>query len=360
DLSRSAEQEVAGAGRAVQRRYLGFVLQLHAGELAAAGFAHQIQQTVRGEVVGETFGADVGDAVALGVVAADLWRPGEVEAQAVRRAEAGAFAQQDHRHTRLESLADLVSNGHTALFDEADRAQRPAFAAAVFDDRQRHRQSVALHGQRREAVGDHQGEVAGWLIELIQPRGAGFVQAPAQVWALQVELSVGGGAVQAQAIELMLLQRVQQRFAVQRQVHGVARLGVGELEVQLRAGGQAGTGATEGDARRGELAQVLPGVGRGGGMGGHGYLVFRYHGQTRGKDLRSFSTLRLRWMCRRRVENRAAFSTGMQVASAEWFMSVAAVPGGTARAARGPGAGDGRPGAGCPSSPATPRIAARP
>src|SRR5690606_14408348 len=197
DLSRSAEQEVAGAGRAVQRRYLGFVLQLHAGELAAAGFAHQIQQTVRGEVVGETFGADVGDAVALGVVAADLWRPGEVEAQAVRRAEAGAFAQQDHRHARLESLADLVSNnGHTALFDEADRAQRPAFAAAVFDDLQRHRQGVALHGQRREAVGDHQGEVAGWLIELIQPRGAGFVQAPAQVRALQVELSVGGGAVQ--------------------------------------------------------------------------------------------------------------------------------------------------------------------
>src|SRR5690606_42070560 len=90
DLSRSAEQEVAGAGRAVQRRYLGFVLQLHAGELAAAGFAHQIQQTVRGEVVGETFGADVGDAVALGVVAAGLWRPGAVEAQAVRRAEAGA------------------------------------------------------------------------------------------------------------------------------------------------------------------------------------------------------------------------------------------------------------------------------
>src|SRR5690606_3524300 len=95
DLSRSAEQEVAGAGRAVQRRYLGFVLQLHAGELATAGFAHQIQQTVRGEVVGEPFGTDVGDAVALGIVATDLRRPGEVEAQTVRRAEARAFAEQN-------------------------------------------------------------------------------------------------------------------------------------------------------------------------------------------------------------------------------------------------------------------------
>ncbi len=62
---------------------------------------------------------------------------------------------------------------------------------------------------------------------------------------------------------------------VERQVHGVAGLGVGELEVQLGAGRQAGAGTAEGDARRGQLAQLLPGVGRGRGAGGHGYLVLR-------------------------------------------------------------------------------------
>src|SRR5690606_41462265 len=45
--------------------------------------------------------------------------------------------------------------------------------------------------------------------------------------------------------------------------------------VQLGAGRQAGAGTAQGDARRGQLAQLLPGVGRGWGAGGHGYLVLR-------------------------------------------------------------------------------------
>jgi len=72
---------------------------------------------VRGEVVAQALGANVGNAVALRIVPADLRRPGEVQAQAVRRTEPWAFAEQNDHHARLEALADFVGNRHATLFD---------------------------------------------------------------------------------------------------------------------------------------------------------------------------------------------------------------------------------------------------
>ncbi|MNP61130.1 hypothetical protein D3C76_1562830 [compost metagenome] len=59
---------------------------------------------------------------------------------------------------------------------------------------------------------------------------------------------------------------------VEGQVHGIAGLGMGELEIQLCAGGQAGAGAAQGDPRRGQAAQGQPGVVGGRGARVHGYL----------------------------------------------------------------------------------------
>lgn len=66
---------------------------------------------------------------------------------------------------------------------------------------------------------------------------------------MQVDVAVGGGAVQQQAVAAALAQAVADGRMVEGQVHGVARLGVGVLEVQLRAGRQAGAGAAQGDPR---------------------------------------------------------------------------------------------------------------
>ena len=65
------------------------------------------------------------------------------------------------------------------------------------------------------------------------------------------------------------MQRFAQGSVVERQMHGVTRLGVGELEIQLRSGRQAGAGAAQGDACRCQLAQLLPGVCGGGGLFAH-------------------------------------------------------------------------------------------
>ncbi|MNZ83974.1 hypothetical protein D3C78_1027180 [compost metagenome] len=132
---------------------------------------------------------------------------------------------------------------------------------------------MALHRQRRQAVGDDDGQVGAAAMGsrvLAQLRGRIGMQAPAEVGALQVGVAVPGGAVQVQAVETERAERLGQRGDIERGMHGVARLGVGELEVELRGGRQAGAGAAEGDARRGQVAQLPPGV-----LGGRGFVGHR-------------------------------------------------------------------------------------
>src|SRR3954468_19902336 len=68
---------------------------------------------------------NIGDAIALGIGAADLRSPGEVGAEAIGRAESGAFANQDYGETGSDAFADFVTNSHAALADDADRCDAP-------------------------------------------------------------------------------------------------------------------------------------------------------------------------------------------------------------------------------------------
>jgi hypothetical protein len=70
---------------------------------------------------------------------------------------------------RVEGGGDFVADGHAALFDNSDGREIPAG-----EQRQKlveKRRSMALDGQRGEAVGDDEGEVEGACIAgLIRPR----------------------------------------------------------------------------------------------------------------------------------------------------------------------------------------------
>ena len=66
--------------------------------------------------------ADVGDAVALCVGAAGTGLPGDVDAEGVGGAEAGAFADERDGELGVEELADLVADGYASLSDDADWA----------------------------------------------------------------------------------------------------------------------------------------------------------------------------------------------------------------------------------------------
>ena len=68
---------------------------MDSGEAAVTGFGHQEVEFVGGLGVGQTFRADIGDAVAFGVGAAGLGVVGEVDAEAVGGGEAGALSDED-------------------------------------------------------------------------------------------------------------------------------------------------------------------------------------------------------------------------------------------------------------------------
>ncbi|KWV88979.1 hypothetical protein PFLmoz3_01878 [Pseudomonas fluorescens] len=131
-----------------------------------------------------------------------------------------------------------------------------------FQARQK-RRCMFMHGQCRQAIGHHDGQVhaTGLGQGVVAQRLRRLIaQASPKVRALQVDVPVRGGAVQQQAVSATFGQLVAEPGVIEGQVHRVPRLGVGKLEVQLGAGGKAGAGAAQGNTRRGQAAQFQPRV----------------------------------------------------------------------------------------------------
>ncbi|OIQ98234.1 hypothetical protein GALL_198280 [mine drainage metagenome] len=216
---------------------------------------------MRGQRAGQPLGAHIGDAVALGVGAAHTRAVGQVDAETVGRAQAGALADQHHHLAGTQQRADFVAQRHARLLGHHHGADAPAGQALAGFDEQGH--GVLLRGARRKAVGDDEHHVAGIGMQRGQAFAAGGVGPAAEVGAAQVLRAVGGGAVRAQrGAESGVAQRGQQGDGVEPGVHGVARLGMGQAKVEHGAGGQTVAGTAEGDTRQRETAQILPGVGR--------------------------------------------------------------------------------------------------
>ena len=96
------------------------VFEGDAGGLEALGFSDVVCDAVGGFGVAQSLGADVGDAVALGVSAAGAGLPGEVDAERVWRAEAGTLADEERGELRVEELADVVGEGDACVCNDSD------------------------------------------------------------------------------------------------------------------------------------------------------------------------------------------------------------------------------------------------
>ena len=179
---------------------------------------------------------------------------GEVGTQAVRCAEARPLAQQHQHQAGLQQRAHLVGQGHAGLCGDHRRGNVQG-GAQCGAQRSQDRHGMALQRHGREAVAQHDGQIHRAGSGLLQPLGAGRCQAAAQVGAAQVGGAVCGAAVGQQWQPAVGLQGRFQGAHVQRHQHGVARLGVGRGETQQLAGGQAATGAAQGDARGRVAAQ---------------------------------------------------------------------------------------------------------
>jgi hypothetical protein len=245
-----------------------------AGELQAVGFGAVEGDAGGGGSVVEAGGADVGDAVAVGVGAAGSGIPGDVDAEGVWGAEAGALANENDGELGVEDGADVVGDGDACLGGDAKGAEGLAWGQRGMEGGEEG-DGVAADGCGGEAVGDDEEDVAGGRVE---ESGGGGGQGAAEVWAAEV-----GGAVEGCAGEGedgdgegrdFRAQAVGELLWVERGVDGVASLGVGELEVEDLCGGEAYAGAAQCDAGRRVAAERR---GRGGGRrSGLGYLQFFY------------------------------------------------------------------------------------
>jgi hypothetical protein len=100
----------------------GGVFEDDAGGLEAGGFGDVVGDAAGGGGVAEALGAaDVGDAVALGVGAAGAGVPGEIDAEGVGRAEAGALADEKDGKVGVEEFADFVGDGDAGALNYRDR-----------------------------------------------------------------------------------------------------------------------------------------------------------------------------------------------------------------------------------------------
>ena len=114
---------------------------------------------------------------------------------------------------------------------------------------------MALHGERREAVADYEGDGAGGRDE---GGTVGVVQAAAEVGAQQIGAAVRAGAAHRLAGQAGGGEVGGEGRGVQRRVDGIAGGGVGGLEGEVGLGRLGVAGAAEGDAGGGEAAQAAP------------------------------------------------------------------------------------------------------
>ena len=111
------------------------LLQAHPGETATPGFQHQKQEAGGGKRKGKSFGANIREAVALGVAGVKARLSGQIDAERVGRAEAGPFPNQDNRHICPESECHFVAGSDPALLHKHSGADAPVLPAQFSKNR---------------------------------------------------------------------------------------------------------------------------------------------------------------------------------------------------------------------------------
>ncbi len=127
---------------------------------------------------------------------------------------------------------------------------------------------MALDGESGEAIGHNQGQIACRRLDPGQDLTAAFVELASEVRPLQVGRPVRSGGMQADHRSGLNngSDRGGQVSGFQAGMHGIARLGMGELKSEHIAGLQTDAGAAQSHARRRQCAKP-------GGEGGPGKIV---------------------------------------------------------------------------------------
>jgi hypothetical protein len=86
----------------------------------------------------------------------------------------------------------------------------------------------------------------------------GVRQAPPQIWPAQIFSAVARGTRGTEHADAQRPQRFAQSIGIELGEHGIARLGMGEPEIQQFTGWQTAAAAPEGNARVRHPAELVP------------------------------------------------------------------------------------------------------
>ena len=107
----------------------------------------------------QSFGTDIGDAVAFGITAPDARRPGEIGCEAVGGTEPRTLPDQYHREAGTQELTDLILDGDPCMLDQNERRETPAAVTQPRHQGFQQRWQIALDGEAGQAVTGDDGEV---------------------------------------------------------------------------------------------------------------------------------------------------------------------------------------------------------
>ncbi len=141
----------------------------------------------------DTFGPDVGDAVAVCIGRVRTWLPGQIGAHAVGRREARTLPDQDDDAVGAKSSRDRVANRHAPLANDNEGSDPPAVGAQRRHGAGENRPRMGCNRACRQAIGDdkHNVVVPGMRR---QHRFGTRRQPAAEIGSHQIPLSIGGRA----------------------------------------------------------------------------------------------------------------------------------------------------------------------
>jgi len=226
------------------REPLRVVLERHAGQFSRAHGAEQVRQLESRRVVADAVGADIGNAIALGVTGLAVRLPRQISAHAVGRRKPRTFADQNRDASRGKRCGDGVAGGDPAVADNDKRRDFAAIGAQRGHGARENGCGVTLDSPRRQAIGNNESDII--VTTMRRQRRIGCrIQATAEIGAHQISLPIRGGAGEGNDWHAEPGQVRRQFRFIKRRMHGIAGAGMRKLKIQhfigreRRAGQQA-------------------------------------------------------------------------------------------------------------------------
>jgi hypothetical protein len=221
----------------------------------------KIPEKPRGSRFGrDAAGANIRQAVAVGIGAFGVRVPSEIGSEAVGRREAGTFADEDEAEAGSKVKTDGIADCNPALLYQGQWGDGPACREELWEKSCEQRNRVALRGQSGEAISDDEGEVTGGGLKL--DSGVG-VEGPAKHWLAEIRSTVGSVGPELEHGNCGFsedwefgVKTLGEGAKVEKSLYGVACPRVGELEVEHFRRGDAVTSRGEGYSGGSELAEV--------------------------------------------------------------------------------------------------------